>query len=144
MHIRTLVKKLFSKLMINTENLTSFCLFRYRTYVAISTDTAVHVTSRSAFRCPSEFQRLHLSRTQLTQNKSFNGTMKPTRTSVRTGQLGNYICSSCSHQLRPQRRDYASVSQSTRPSIYDVVCVGGGPAGLSLLAALRMCPSLQL
>ncbi|KAF2204627.1 ubiquinone biosynthesis monooxygenase COQ6 [Delitschia confertaspora ATCC 74209] len=34
------------------------------------------------------------------------------------------------------RRSYAS-SSATSPEIYDVVCVGGGPAGLSLLTALR-------
>ena len=32
-------------------------------------------------------------------------------------------------------RRYAS-SASVNPDIYDVVCVGGGPAGLSLLAGL--------
>ncbi|TGJ85920.1 hypothetical protein E0Z10_g2893 [Xylaria hypoxylon] len=35
-------------------------------------------------------------------------------------------------------RSYASTS---RPDIYDVVCVGGGPAGLSLLAALKANPT---
>jgi ubiquinone biosynthesis monooxygenase Coq6 len=34
------------------------------------------------------------------------------------------------------RRTYAQVN--THPEIYDVVCVGGGPAGLSLLAALSI------
>ncbi len=34
------------------------------------------------------------------------------------------------------RRLYAS-QVLTSPEIYDVVCVGGGPAGLSLLNALR-------
>ncbi len=33
--------------------------------------------------------------------------------------------------------DATSVSSSGEPDIYDVVCVGGGPAGLSLLTALR-------
>lgn len=33
-------------------------------------------------------------------------------------------------------RRHAS-SASVHPDIYDVVCVGGGPAGLSLLAGLR-------
>ncbi|KAI0394842.1 hypothetical protein F5Y17DRAFT_426383 [Xylariaceae sp. FL0594] len=48
------------------------------------------------------------------------------------------ICGSCSRKLRRQfARSYASKSQ---PDIYDVVCVGGGPAGLSLLAALKSNP----
>lgn len=35
------------------------------------------------------------------------------------------------------RRQYANVTPAT-PELYDVVCVGGGPAGLSLLSGLRM------
>ncbi|KAG9763529.1 hypothetical protein KCU73_g1386, partial [Aureobasidium melanogenum] len=34
----------------------------------------------------------------------------------------------------------AAAPVPTRPEIYDVVCVGGGPAGLSLLSALRASP----
>ncbi|KAK8082197.1 hypothetical protein PG996_000978 [Apiospora saccharicola] len=46
------------------------------------------------------------------------------------------LCWSCSRQLKAQaRRAYASAA--SQPDIYDVVCVGGGPAGLSLLTALR-------
>lgn len=41
-------------------------------------------------------------------------------------------------RIRLQRR-CASSSTST-PEIYDVVCVGGGPAGLSLLAGLKASP----
>lgn len=37
------------------------------------------------------------------------------------------------------RRSY-STSSNNEPGIYDVVCVGGGPAGLSLLIALRSNP----
>ncbi|KAI1264292.1 hypothetical protein F5Y18DRAFT_391778 [Xylariaceae sp. FL1019] len=49
------------------------------------------------------------------------------------------ICRSCNQKLRQQRvRSYAS---SSHPDIYDVVCVGGGPAGLSLLAALKANPT---
>lgn len=45
-----------------------------------------------------------------------------------------YIRTSCT--CLPQlRRAYAT---NATPEIYDVVCVGGGPAGLSLLTALRM------
>jgi ubiquinone biosynthesis monooxygenase Coq6 len=57
------------------------------------------------------------------------------RSPLHARQLGGYICQSCSHQIRRQRRTYATVAT---PEIYDVVCVGGGPAGLSFLAALRM------
>ncbi|KAJ4287319.1 putative ubiquinone biosynthesis monooxygenase [Kalmusia sp. IMI 367209] len=42
-------------------------------------------------------------------------------------------------QLRLQRR-FAS-SSTNAPEIYDVVCVGGGPAGLSLLAGLKASPT---
>ncbi|KAL8830503.1 MAG: hypothetical protein Q9170_005706 [Blastenia crenularia] len=42
--------------------------------------------------------------------------------------------------LRYTARAYAS-SARQRPDIYDVVCVGGGPAGLTLLTALRSSPS---
>ncbi|KAI1105484.1 ubiquinone biosynthesis hydrox [Jackrogersella minutella] len=51
------------------------------------------------------------------------------------------ICRSCSRQLlHRQTRSYANIS-SPQPDIYDVVCVGGGPAGLSLLTALRSNPT---
>ena len=39
--------------------------------------------------------------------------------------------------MRTRSRRYATASVSA-PDIYDVVCVGGGPAGLSLLTALRI------
>lgn len=54
-----------------------------------------------------------------------------------------YVCRSCSHQLGRslRRRTFAS---SAQPDIYDVVCVGGGPAGLSLLTALRKSASRSL
>ncbi|KAI1843325.1 hypothetical protein JX266_010499 [Neoarthrinium moseri] len=48
------------------------------------------------------------------------------------------VCRTCSRRLGTQwRRAYSSQPQ---PDIYDVVCVGGGPAGLSLLTALRANP----
>ncbi|TVY20616.1 Ubiquinone biosynthesis monooxygenase COQ6, partial [Lachnellula arida] len=67
--------------------------------------------------------------------------MKPLRSTLRARQLNGYICQTCTRQLsrKPQRRNYASAS-SRNPEIFDVVCVGGGPAGLSLLAALRASP----
>lgn len=46
-----------------------------------------------------------------------------------------YICISCALSLQLRARKYATAATS---DIYDVVCVGGGPAGLSLLTALRM------
>jgi ubiquinone biosynthesis monooxygenase Coq6 len=41
-------------------------------------------------------------------------------------------------RARPHRR-FASSSADT-PEVYDVVCVGGGPAGLSLLTGLKASP----
>ncbi|KAG7292626.1 hypothetical protein NEMBOFW57_002661 [Staphylotrichum longicolle] len=50
-----------------------------------------------------------------------------------------YVCRSCTQRFQRQlRRSYASAA--AKPDIYDVVCVGGGPAGLSLLTALRANP----
>ncbi|KAL1984381.1 hypothetical protein VTN96DRAFT_9242 [Rasamsonia emersonii] len=53
--------------------------------------------------------------------------------------LRPYVCPSCRRGLQSGRRGYASNSDQI-PDIYDVVCVGGGPAGLALLAALRASP----
>ncbi|MCJ1420317.1 putative ubiquinone biosynthesis monooxygenase [Xylographa parallela] len=50
-----------------------------------------------------------------------------------------FFCRSCAKALRQRRRTYATAS-TTKPELYDVVCVGGGPAGLSLLTALRASP----
>ncbi|KAH7162901.1 hypothetical protein B0J13DRAFT_23300 [Dactylonectria estremocensis] len=48
-----------------------------------------------------------------------------------------FVCRSCVRQHQSQlRRAYAT----SHGNIYDVVCVGGGPAGLSLLTALRANP----
>lgn len=56
--------------------------------------------------------------------------------------LRPYICPTCWRGIRPLRsgrRTYATVraGAGVPDEIYDVVCVGGGPAGLALLAALR-------
>lgn len=45
-----------------------------------------------------------------------------------------YVCLSCAKSLKLRSRKFATAAS---PDIYDVVCVGGGPAGLSLLTALR-------
>lgn len=37
----------------------------------------------------------------------------------------------------------AATSKISNPEIYDVVCIGGGPAGLSLVSALRSNPATQ-
>ncbi|KAL6868582.1 hypothetical protein J3F83DRAFT_737658 [Trichoderma novae-zelandiae] len=54
-----------------------------------------------------------------------------------------FVCRSCSRQARSSssyRRSYATASSPSH-DIYDVVCIGGGPAGLSLLTALRANPT---
>ncbi|KLU85082.1 hypothetical protein MAPG_04114 [Magnaporthiopsis poae ATCC 64411] len=55
-----------------------------------------------------------------------------------TSSTARYLCRRCRPLARPRSaRSYAS---SAKHDIYDVVCVGGGPAGLSLLTALRSNP----
>ncbi|KAF1992138.1 ubiquinone biosynthesis hydrox [Aulographum hederae CBS 113979] len=39
-----------------------------------------------------------------------------------------------------RRRTYATAAKAALPELYDVVCVGGGPAGLSILTGLRASP----
>ena len=48
-------------------------------------------------------------------------------------------------QLPPVVRHklFTTASAASTPEIYDVVCIGGGPAGLSILSALRSHPSTQ-
>ncbi|KAK2626733.1 hypothetical protein QTJ16_003908 [Diplocarpon rosae] len=60
---------------------------------------------------------------------------------ISTSRLtSSFVCTSCTRRLNRQRRTYGTAIFKT-PDIYDVVCVGGGPAGLSLLAALRSSPA---
>ncbi|KAA8573994.1 hypothetical protein MFRU_001g01650 [Monilinia fructicola] len=76
--------------------------------------------------------------------------MKPT-TNSSLRRLSPYICKTCTRRLRTFATTSSPSSSSSsssgspspsnaRPEIYDVVCVGGGPAGLSLVAALRANP----
>ncbi|CAK7273851.1 Putative ubiquinone biosynthesis monooxygenase [Sporothrix epigloea] len=57
-----------------------------------------------------------------------------------------FLCRSCTRKFGHQRRrQFASLTalssaSTSSSSVYDVVCVGGGPAGLSLLTALRANP----
>ncbi|KAI9736909.1 MAG: putative ubiquinone biosynthesis monooxygenase [Claussenomyces sp. TS43310] len=60
--------------------------------------------------------------------------MKSIRLPLVRRQFGNHVCRNCTNQLKRQRRGLATAAN---PEIFDVVCVGGGPAGLSVLAALR-------
>ncbi|KAJ9495043.1 putative ubiquinone biosynthesis monooxygenase [Exophiala xenobiotica] len=63
----------------------------------------------------------------------------PARISALTGR-SSFICAQCRKALTaPKRRRLLSTSPKT-PEIYDVVTVGGGPAGLALLAALKSSP----
>lgn len=61
-------------------------------------------------------------------------------------RTASWVCNSCRQTSRlslrlARRRTYATVG--TKPEVYDVVCVGGGPAGLSLLNALRRTSMLS-
>ncbi|CRK41002.1 hypothetical protein BN1708_008407 [Verticillium longisporum] len=52
-----------------------------------------------------------------------------------------FVCRSCTQRAATQNRRSFATAAASNPDIYDVVCVGGGPAGLSLLAALRSNPT---
>ncbi|EED24535.1 ubiquinone biosynthesis monooxgenase (Coq6), putative [Talaromyces stipitatus ATCC 10500] len=54
----------------------------------------------------------------------------------------SYICPSCRASIQKSTRRVFSTTPIARasPDIYDVVCVGGGPAGLALAAALLSSP----
>ncbi|CAG8951499.1 hypothetical protein HYFRA_00007415 [Hymenoscyphus fraxineus] len=67
--------------------------------------------------------------------------MKPVLSSLRARQLSGVRCRTCARLLRREWRSFATASGAGDAEIYDVVCVGGGPAGLSLLAALRSHPT---
>ncbi|KAL4865712.1 hypothetical protein BDV12DRAFT_187995 [Aspergillus spectabilis] len=54
--------------------------------------------------------------------------------------LRPYICLSCRSARSFNKRRFGS-KPAPVTDIYDVVCVGGGPAGLALLAALRASPT---
>ncbi|KAK7726044.1 putative ubiquinone biosynthesis monooxygenase [Botryosphaeria dothidea] len=58
-------------------------------------------------------------------------------------RTASWVCKSCRRTSQfplniARRRTFAT--HGTNPEIYDVVCVGGGPAGLSLLNGLRSSP----
>ena len=80
---------------------------------------------------------VHLRSSDSTSNGSPN-TMRPISRAV----LRPYVCPTCRHGSTAGRRRFGSKSDS--PELFDVVCVGGGPAGLGLLAALRMYNTMQI
>ncbi|KAK3341731.1 hypothetical protein B0T25DRAFT_351347 [Lasiosphaeria hispida] len=59
--------------------------------------------------------------------------------SITRRRAAAYVCRSCIRRTYTQRHQ-RTYSSAVQPDIYDVVCVGGGPAGLSLLTALRASP----
>ncbi|KAL2860856.1 putative ubiquinone biosynthesis monooxgenase (Coq6) [Aspergillus lucknowensis] len=59
---------------------------------------------------------------------------------ISTSALRPYVCPSCRFAGSLNRRELGS-KPAPVTDIYDVVCVGGGPAGLALLAALRASPA---
>lgn len=58
------------------------------------------------------------------------------KTSIGSAARPNYICTRCIRSLKSRKNGFATITNA-KPDVYDVVCVGGGPAGLSLLTALR-------
>ncbi|MBE7181295.1 MAG: FAD-dependent monooxygenase, partial [Terriglobus roseus] len=75
--------------------------------------------------------RKSMTPNQRTMSKSRSLLAGPARAASRSHRL---------HRVRCWTRGYAAPA-SPAPEIYDVVCVGGGPAGLSLLAGLRSSPA---
>ncbi|KAL4792546.1 hypothetical protein BDV19DRAFT_392040 [Aspergillus venezuelensis] len=59
---------------------------------------------------------------------------------IAASALRPYICPSCRTGRILNKRRFGS-KPTPLTDIYDVVCVGGGPAGLALLAALRASPA---
>ncbi|TQN74124.1 Ubiquinone biosynthesis monooxygenase COQ6 [Colletotrichum shisoi] len=55
-----------------------------------------------------------------------------------------FVCQTCTRKFQIQAHRFYASASATSPAaeldIYDVVCVGAGPAGLSLLTALRSNP----
>ncbi|KAI9728832.1 MAG: putative ubiquinone biosynthesis monooxygenase [Cirrosporium novae-zelandiae] len=49
----------------------------------------------------------------------------------------SYLCRSCARLVVGRNQPRFASTAAKAPEIYDVVCVGGGPAGLSLMTALR-------
>ncbi|KAL6236230.1 hypothetical protein BDW75DRAFT_117048 [Aspergillus navahoensis] len=60
--------------------------------------------------------------------------------SISTSAFRPYVCPLCRSARVLDRRRFGS-KPAPVTDIYDVVCVGGGPAGLALLAALRASPA---
>ncbi|KAI9770316.1 MAG: putative ubiquinone biosynthesis monooxygenase [Geoglossum simile] len=61
--------------------------------------------------------------------------MRGLKPAIARSALRRYNCQSCACFLQTRRHFTATAPET--PEIFDVVCVGGGPAGLSLLTALR-------
>ncbi|KAJ9615334.1 putative ubiquinone biosynthesis monooxygenase [Cladophialophora chaetospira] len=58
-----------------------------------------------------------------------------------SSRSSGFICHHCRQSLLSSRkRRFLSTPTKSSPEIYDVVTVGGGPAGLALLAALKSSP----
>ncbi|KAL3476404.1 hypothetical protein BJX99DRAFT_246919 [Aspergillus californicus] len=60
--------------------------------------------------------------------------------SISSSVLRPYVCPSCRTVPFANKRRFGS-KPAPVTDIYDVICVGGGPAGLALLAALRASPA---
>ena len=80
---------------------------------------------------------LHLALVSITKLRYYHYSSTMRRLPLPGFYTRPYICPACRKHLRRQRRNYA-IAASQNPELFDVVCVGGGPAGLSMLTALRM------
>jgi len=95
-------------------------------------------TKRGVYSCRGKLRRAGLRRVSKVQPINHNCFRSVTEMQA-CRRLA--ILSPLSRHVYHNKRTFATIN-TIEPEIYDVVCVGGGPAGLSLVNALRMSHAL--